>query len=144
MSPITLLAFAALKLESVPAQIYAEEKTPVLFTLKAPPRSWQLVKVDTETGAVAQYLGPMNDQRIMGDQRAGDGIYTRKIDIQATGRTSRLSYAAVDGDDPRSKPTQIAVVSVELRPTLPQLMSQVWRRITARVDRPDETPIEKR
>jgi len=129
MSPITALAIAALKLESVPTQIYAEERTPVLFTLRAPPKSWQLVKIDADTGAVTQYLGPMNDQKLMGDQRAGDGVFTRKLDIQATGRSPRLAYAAIDGEDPKAAPTRLASVEVARRPTLPQLLRQVVNQV---------------
>ncbi len=129
------------KLQAFPDEVFAREGTAVLFTAKAtrPDAQLALIQID-EQGKPISYVGVLSDDKTRGDRVAHDQIFSLKMEIKGT-RGTVLHFAVITDNgqinaDTFSKfpPVNLATTSVlshvkvVLRPTLVQIVRQIWAR----------------
>ena len=135
------------------SQAFTKESTTVVVTAdlaldlenkpipgqKAPPLV--LLEVDQNRNRT-RYLGVLSDDGVMGDKKAGDGRYSRKIQMYS--KKGELKYLAVAEEVNGKIPDQVALdqplleFEIIYRPSFVELIERVWSQIWS----DDETSAE--
>lgn len=122
-------------LQIQPDQLYVDQEEKLQILVKPKPELGKklptklfLVKVD-ETGKRLSDLAVITDEGTLGDMKAGDGYYSRKVKIiERLPGTLRLSLSTRE-DSSETFPVlnQIQVIT---RPSFLEVLGEVWRKIT--------------
>jgi hypothetical protein len=140
-------------LRAFPQEIFAQEGTYVLFTTPStdPNAQLSLIQIDEE-GKPLAYAGIMADDKSQGDRVAHDGIFSRKFEINGQ-KATVLRFTVIVDDGRlthetfhRLSPLPAILyprteVRVTLRPTLPQILKNVWDRWRSPSVEQPENPI---
>lgn len=124
-----------IELKVDPDRLYTLDDKAVLFTTKftPPPGVGRLAVVQlTETGQIKKHLGFLNDDGVLGDSKKQDGIWSRRVRFK--GHTASKLQLALAWESTATSANSQYLAKNELefirRPNFPQLLSQVWHRLT--------------
>jgi len=141
------LAFA--EFTATPDALFAKESTHVIFrfiptpeSVSSPPQSphYSLIEL-AQDGSVARYIGMLTDEKALGDEVAGDGVFTRKVQLNEK-VSGQIEFAIIDESSPLNPQTITAnelsslilektIVKVIRHPSFLELLEQVWAKLKA-------------
>lgn len=92
-----------------------------------PGREPTLVEVDENGNRLRTFL-PLVDNGILGDRRAGDGLYARKFKLnERSPKKIRFSVAYDEGQS--SGLVAMGQIEINHRPSFVQVLKEVWKRL---------------
>ncbi len=138
---LTLTSHASVPIEEIHADqksVFVKESTNLIVSARVHPSNLpkarlSVVRID-ESGQVLQLMGIATDDGVMGDKKAGDGIYTRKIIVYAK-KPGTFLYAFAeenpDGTLPKKIETPQNHLAIEIlqHPTLMGALKEVWKKL---------------
>lgn len=129
------------RLQSDIQSLFTEDEKGIRFTLSPTPAQKQnlssrlsLFWVDS-SGKEIKYLGLLNDEGLFGDRKAGDGVYSRKVEFKQ--HRPRTLYFAWTHEDP-AQPARLTrpistdeLIKIEVlqRPTFVEIVKRIWSRL---------------
>lgn len=120
---------------AVPAALFRKESTAVVFQYVSPighlAHRPLLAQID-EQGHPILRLGVLGDDGLLGDQKAGDGVYSRKFQLNQK-KAGVVYYQIQDGQTEAALSAPLAIEVVR-HPAFQELLSQIWKGIRARLN----------
>jgi hypothetical protein len=119
-----------------------DDDAKVMFTVQlkqgeAPlPKEITLIEEDA-SGEKARFRWPMVDDGASGDFKAGDGIYTRAVQIKESKSKTMKFRVLLEPNDGGGiqkeltpvEPIQTATLEIKNRPSMLEILSEVWAKI---------------
>jgi len=113
-------------------KMYTNDDRTILFTAKVNssaenlPHHLVLFQTD-ETGKKIKYRWKLTDNGFLGDEKKGDGIYSRKVEYKKSKAGKVDFFVSLNADIP----SQDLKVSIEIirRPSFLELLGEIWNRL---------------
>lgn len=140
-SATSIYALTLGPLELFPSSLYTDDDVKVVFSVKvegAPDTNFSLTLVEVDSsGEKIRFTWPLADDGGNGDDRARDGIYSRKVQFKE-GRPKTLTFLATTdppeglktfGKLPEVPPSQKATLEFKPRPSMIEILGRIFRKI---------------
>lgn len=128
-----------------PDYLFTDEDLGVKFTVTVlsqgaeNPKSITLIEVNEEKGFV-KYRWPLNDEGTQGDEKAGDGVYSREIQFKEKRPKNLVFYvleekgaqkgvAAQSESLPSVSAHQRSILEIRAHPTFIDILKNAWGKI---------------
>lgn len=129
-----------------PDYLFTDEDLGVKFTVTVLPQGAEKAKniilLELNDEGRVKYRWPLNDEGRQGDEKSGDGVYSREIQFKERKPKTIVFYVMEEGEEQKgfaspgetlpAVATQRAELEIRAHPTFIDILGNAWKKIKAK------------